>query len=125
MGCAIACSAALANLSYEKMRTYFENAKTKERTSGFYNRDIIKALNKIQITAKAFSIKKWGSRRLKSGSIVFIGRSKFYPFGHYILKTKIGWMNSWVNYPTNPIKAGFQKKVPGKVKWVIQVKKFV
>ena len=121
MGCAIACTASLANLSYKKMRKYFDKGGIKEQTSGFYNRDIINALNKVKVLVKVFSIKRWGNRKIKAGNIVFIGHSKKYPRGHYLIKTKTGYMNSWINYPTiNPAKAGFQKKLPGKIRWVIK-----
>lgn len=121
MGCAIACAASLTNQSYKKMRRYFDNGELKERTSGFYNRDIISALNKVKISAKAFSIKRWGKRKVKVGTIVFIERSKKYPAGHYLLKTKKGWMNPWINYPhINPAKAGFRKTLPSKASWVIE-----
>ena len=124
MGCAVACAASLSNLSYKKMRRYFDDGKNKECTSGFYNRDIIKALSKIKITAKAFSIKKWSNKKIKLGTIVFIRQPKVNPFGHYILKTKKGWMNPWINFPyINPAKAGFQKILPGQIKWVITINK--
>jgi ABC-type bacteriocin/lantibiotic exporter with double-glycine peptidase domain len=121
MGCAIACIASLSGLSYKQMRGYFSRGEIKEQTSGFYNRDIINALIKIGISAKAFSIKRWGNRKIKAGTIVFVERSKKYPAGHYLLKTKNGWMNPWINYPNiNPAKAGFQKTLPGRLKWVIK-----
>ncbi len=124
IGCAVACSASLAGLSYKQMRIYFDNGRVKEQTSGFYNRDIVSALSKIKILAKAYSIKRWGNRKIKIGVIVFIERSKGYPVGHYLLKTKRGWMNPWINYPNvNPAKAGFQKTLPGKVRWVIEITK--
>lgn len=122
MGCGLACAAAAANLSYKEMRKYFDNGKIKESSSGFYNRDIVKALSKINIKAKAFSVKQWGNKKIKPGNIVFIGKSKLYPFGHYLLKTGKGWMNPWINFPyINPAKAGFQKKIPGQIKWIIEV----
>lgn len=121
MGCAIACCASLLGLSYKQMRNYFDNGKIKEQTKGFYNRDIIDALGKLGISARAFSIKRWGNKKIKHGNIVFIGRSKNCPTGHYLLKTRDGWMNPWINYPNlNPAKAGFQKKLPGKAVWVIE-----
>lgn len=121
MGCAIACAASLAGLSYKKMRAYFNNAKARESTAGFYNRDIVGALSKIEMVVKACSIKRFGNRKIKIGAIIFIKRSKNYLAGHYLLKTKNGWMNPWINYPNiKPVKAGYQKKLPGKVGWVIQ-----
>ena len=119
VGCAIACAASLTSLSYKQMRSYFDNAK-RESTTGFYNRDIIKALSKSKITARASSIKRFGKRSIKIGTVVFIKPSKKYLAGHYLLKTKNGWMNPWINYPNiNPAKAGYQKKLLGKVAWVI------
>ena len=51
----------------------------------------------------------------------FIGmKSNAAPAGHYLLKTKKGWMNPWINYPQiKPAKAGFQQKIPGKIQWII------
>ena len=122
MGCAIACTASLANLSYKQMRKHFDEGMIKEQTSGFYNRDIVNVLNKIKIKAKIFNMKRWGNKNMGFGTIVFIERSKKYPAGHYLLKTKNGWMNPWINYPNiNPAKAGFQKTLPGKVKWVVKI----
>ena len=124
MGCAIACVASLAGISYKKMRGYFYNGKTKERISGFYNRDIISSLSKIGVSAKAYSIKRWGNKRIRVGTIVFIERLEKHPAGHYLLKTKRGWMNPWINYPDiNPAKAGFQKRLPSRARWVIDIVK--
>lgn len=40
--------------------------------------------------------------------------------GHYILRTKKGWMNPWINYPSiSPARAGFQKRLPGEVQWIL------
>ena len=126
MGCAIACAAALANLSYKQMRRYFNNGKIKEQASGFYNRDIVAALRMLKIEARACSIKKWSNKKIKVGSIVFIGSSRKYPMGHYILKTRRGWMNPWKNYPIiNPAKAGFQKMPSGKIRWIITTEQHV
>lgn len=121
MGCAIACTASLVNKSYQQMRRFFVDAKIKESTLGFYNRDIVRVLSKLNLVSKVFSRRKFGNRKIKIGTIVFIRRSKEYPFGHYLLKTKKGWMNPWINYPNiSPAKAGYQEKLPGCISWVIE-----
>lgn len=123
MGCAIACCASLASLSYRQMRAHFDNGEAKEYTSGFYNRDIVAALNRIKISVRVFGIKRWGNKKIIPGTIVFTERSKKYPVGHYLLKTKNGWMNPWINYPKiNSAKAGFQKILSWQIRWVIEVK---
>src|SRR3989338_11081952 len=56
----------------------------------------------------------------KEGVIVFIEKGKKYPLGHYLIRTKRGWMNPWINFPNiSPVKSGFQNKLPAKVQWVI------
>ena len=122
MGCAIACSASLAGLTYKQMREYFTDGEIKEGYAGFYNRDIVNALNNKGIIAKAYSIKRWGNRKIKTGTIVFIERSQKYNVGHYLLKTKDGWMNPWMNCPIiKPAKAGFMMNLPSKIRWVIEI----
>ena len=122
LGCAIACAASLADLSYKETRRYFDDGEIKEQTSGFYNRDIVNVLNKVGIRTKAYGIKRRGNRKIKFGSIVFIGSCPKYPAGHYLLKTINGWMNPWINFPhTKPIKAGFQKRLSGGARWIIEI----
>ena len=121
MGCAIACCASLADLTYKCMRGFFEDGEMKDQTSGFYNTDIVDALAKVGIRAKGYSIKRWGNKRIKNGTIIFIKRSKKYPAGHFLLKTKNGWMNPWINHPNiKPAKSDFQKRLPGKIDWIIE-----
>jgi ABC-type bacteriocin/lantibiotic exporter with double-glycine peptidase domain len=121
LGCAIACAASLANVSYQQMGKYFDNRKIKEKTVGFHNRDIVVALSKMGIKTKVISSNKCNNRKIKIGTIVFTKRSKKYPVGHYLLKTPKGWMNSWINYPNiKPAKAGFQRTLPNKIRWVIE-----
>jgi hypothetical protein len=105
--------------SYKKMRTYFDNPEEKEKTEGFYNRDIVHALNTLKITLKVLSIRKHGKKYFKTGTIVFIGSSRLHPRGHFFLKTNYGWMDSWINYLELPVQAGFRKNLPGEPKWVI------
>jgi len=123
MGCAIACCASLAHVTYKQMRELFDDGNIKDRTTGFYNKDIVSALRKVNITAKGYSVKKWGEKKIRNGTIVFIKRSAKYPAGHFLLKTGRGWMNPWINYPEiTPARSGFQTKLPGKIDWIIEIK---
>ncbi len=123
MGCGIACVASLANLSYKEMRRFFKNGIVKDKTSGFYNKDIVDALSKVNIEAKGCTAKTWGKKIIKPGTIVFVTRSKKFPEGHFLLKTKRGWMNPWINLPNTKPVARFQNRLPGKAEWVITTKK--
>jgi hypothetical protein len=126
MGCGVACSASLTGLSYKEMRKLFSKGSIKDKTTGFYNKDFVEALGKIGIKAKGYNVKKWGDKRIKPGTIVFSKRSKLYPFGHFLLKTKKGWMNPWKTGTTiKEAKAGWQKRFPGEKSWIIETERII
>ena len=118
MGCAVACVASLFGISYKKSLKIFGIKKADK--PNFYCKDIVKILNKGGFNySYGKVIPKTKEYLENNGTIVFVRRSKKYKFGHYLLKVKRGWMHSWVNFPKEPIKAGFQKKLPGIPQWLI------
>jgi len=120
MGCGIACIASITGKSYKEAKKFFDNPEF-SASRGFYCRELVKALGKKGIKYGFKKFKKDYQNKLKiNGSIVFIKRNKKYPLGHYLLKTKKGWMNPWINFPKISLaKAGFQKKLPGEAQWII------
>lgn len=122
MGCAVACVASLLKISYKDSLRLF---KIKYANSpNFYCRDIIKILKKQGLD---YEYKKVTNKTKKEvnfiGSIVFVNKSKKYPEGHFLLKTKKGYMDPWINIPKiNPAKAGYRKSLPEKPSWVIYKK---
>ena len=122
MGCGVACTASICGISYEKALNLFN--KNHASTRGYYLKEIILALKKRKENYQGSKVNNNTKKYLKMlGSIVFIRRSKKYPAGHYLLKTKKGWMNPWINHPKiSPAKSGFNKKLPGKAQWVLYKK---
>ncbi|HEB46924.1 MAG TPA: hypothetical protein ENI22_00455 [Candidatus Pacearchaeota archaeon] len=122
MGCGVACVASLLGISYEKALNLFNKDHTS--TKGYYLKDIILALKKKKLNYQDSKVTNNAKKYLKiPGSIIFIRRSKKYPAGHYLLKTKEGWMNPWINYPKiNPAKAGYNRKLPGEAQWILYKK---
>lgn len=113
LGCAVACVASLCDLPYKQTLSLFSKSPEK----GYYCKDIVLALRRKN---KFYIYAKYKDQKLETRTIVFIRRSKKYPAGHFLLKTNKGWMNSWLNYPCiAPVKAGFQKRLPGAPQWVI------
>lgn len=120
LGCGVACVAAVLGVSYNKALGLFKNP-THAWTKGYYCRDLIYALAKGK--------KKYGYKYLKSardpvlkqvGIIVFIRYSRAYPRGHYLVKTRNGWMNPWLNCPEiAPAKSGIVKKLPARATYAI------
>jgi len=124
MGCGIACAASLVGVSYRDMRKLFLNGNIKDKTIGFYNSDFVEALSKKRITVTGCSAKNFGNRRIKPGTIVFSQRSKYYPVGHFLLKTPKSWMDPWKTGATiSEAKAGWRKRFPGKKEWIIETSK--
>ncbi len=118
MGCSIACVASLLGMSYKRAKKLFNQEHTIKR--GYYLKEITDYLNEIKLNYEYSKSTDSKRKYLKiPGSIVFIRRSKKYPHGHYLLKTRRGWMNSWVNFPESKRKAGFNKRIPGEAQGII------
>jgi ABC-type bacteriocin/lantibiotic exporter with double-glycine peptidase domain len=116
-GCAVACLAFLLNKPYKEISMEIGNKKAK--TKGFNCKEIVEYLKKFGIETRYHYLKSKLKRKIyKEGTIVFIKRDKRYPFGHYLIRYKNFWMDSWINWPKNKnvkeAKAGFRKRLPGK-----------
>ncbi len=124
MGCGIACVAVALNKSYQSTKKLFDNPEC-AFTRGYYCRELIKVLNTKFDDYTFAKVNNENEKLLgKNGTIVFIERNKNYPSGHYLIKTKKGWMNPWSNFPViSPARSGFQKTLPGKAQWIIFRKK--
>ena len=121
MGCGIACAAFVLDQNYQATKKYFRTLGDANKT-GYLCRDLITVLAR---KGKKYSYNYLKKKiRFKENSIVFIKRSKRYSVGHYLVKTKNGWMDPWMNF--NPLsidikkaKSGFRKKLLGKGIYVI------
>lgn len=123
MGCAIACVAFLLVKSYKSTKNLFKHQKH-SFARGFYCGEIVRVLNSGGLNYSFSKFKKEHKRAMNQlGVIIFIERNKNYPGGHFLVNTKNGWMNSWINFPyIAPAKSGFQKNLPGKEQWIIYPK---
>ena len=117
VGCAVACVACVCEISYKEAKKLFPNSEDASG-QGYWCKDIVNALCRFGLTYK------WKKARhdtkYQERSIVFIDYSKKYPIGHYLVRTKNNWMDPWLNFPSIvPAKAGFVKKLSGKVGYYI------
>ena len=119
-GCAVACAAALCGMRYTHALKLFTHPSA-AAAKGYYCTDICAALLRNGKRYRYGKLSPQTRKQLeRAGTIAFIARSKKYPAGHYLLKTEKGWMNPWINFPAiNPARSGFQKRLPGRVQWVI------
>ena len=119
-GCGVACVASLLNCDYKSALNLFVDGNKKAHTTGFYCRDIIKALEGENLRYEHKYIKsKTRNYIYKQGAVVFVRRSGKYPEGHYLCRLEGLWMDPWINFPSEEVKAGFRKKLPEKPIYVI------
>lgn len=119
MGCGLACVAFVIEQPYSSILKLTNEYKASVK--GYYCRELISFLKKFGLNYEHKKFTEKTKKYLnKEGTIVFIKRSKKYPGGHYLVRSKNGWMNPWINYPNiNPAKAGIAKKLPGQVQWIL------
>lgn len=118
LGCGIACVAFVLGMSYKRAKRRFSRPAEAERR-GFFCKDIVRALGR---GGRRYRTERCGNRRA-DGTIVFIRRSARYPAGHYLVKSRKGWMDPYLNFQEqkNFIKAraGFRKRLPGRAQYAI------
>jgi hypothetical protein len=84
---------------------------------GFYCHDVVAALKSAGANVEYKYLKLWLRPKIYSpGVIVLIARNDNYPVGHYLIRVKGGWMDSWINWPDidSGAKAGLRKRLPGR-----------
>ncbi|MFH0738203.1 MAG: hypothetical protein V1827_06165 [Candidatus Micrarchaeota archaeon] len=121
MGCGIACVAYVCGLSYRTAKQGIFEKPQYAGTKGYACRDLVRAL------AKADNSFGWSSIKhdiaIPISSIVFTARSEQYPAGHYLVKTRMGWMDPWINYPRlKAVRGGFRKRLPGRAAYLVYPK---
>ncbi len=118
-GCAIACVAQITGRSYQDAKNLFRNPdyvanngcgciimKNALMRAGFKYRFTKARSNNLELLSR-------------TGTLVLIEPNEQYKFGHYLVKTNHGWMNSWVNCPFYPIRACLENELPGNAEWII------
>ena len=120
LGCGIACAAFVLGMSYKRAKRRFSRPAEAERR-GFFCKDIVRALGRGGLEYRAERCR--GANRWSNGTIVFIRRSDRYPAGHYLVKSRKGWMDPYLNLPEQKnfikAKAGFRKRLPGRALYAI------
>ncbi len=124
-GCGIACLAFYLNISYTEGYTLIPNAKKKAKRTGFSVQELTTALrNQTKTPHSSNYIKQKLKRKIyKMNTIIFIRRTKKYPAGHYLIRTKNkSWMDPWYNFPSllKHAKSGFRRRLPGNPIYIIQ-----
>ncbi len=123
-GCVIACMAYFLNCDYKEIRRAFESGEQMAKTQGFLCRDVAEILRRFgKRSYYCYLNKKSQTIVYKDGDIVFVVRSKKYPVGHYLIRSKDHWMDPWINFTRDKdiknAQAGFRKRLPGRAIYLI------
>jgi hypothetical protein len=98
LGCGIACIARVLGISYQEALCLFADGKLQANTKGFLCKELTDVLNRRGRRYKHHYVnERFLPNIYKEGTIVFIKRTKNYPHGHFLYRTKEGWMDPWLN----------------------------
>lgn len=124
MGCGVASVANVLGISYNRALYLFDNGKENVKDTGFLCKDIVAALNKSGKNYHYGYINQTIRKKIYNpGTIVFIRRSKRYPYGHYLTRSNNRWVDPWINLrydkePRHSI-AGIRERLLGKAIYAI------
>ena len=121
LGCGVACVAFVCEMKYQiAKKKLFKGLGSANRT-GYYCKHLVKAFARAGREYDYQYLKR--KREFKENEIVFIKRSKKDPTGHYFVRVKGGWMDSWINFvensDINDACSGFKKRLPGKAIYAV------
>ena len=128
-GCGIACMANLLGKPYNSVKKDFESKfYTIERGVKIF--DIVNYLKSHGLQYKSKFFNQNPKHKSKKGeadkfsrienSITIIVKNKKYPTGHYLLKTKKGWVDPWYDFPSiDNVRAVVRSELPGKLRYVL------
>jgi hypothetical protein len=130
-GCGLACLANLLDKDYLILKKDFEK-KFYSVKWGIAVSDMAKylATRGHNYTVKFFSEKNYNARAANKcsrieHSITLIAKNKKYPLGHYLLRTKDGWIDPWYNVPCiDNVHAKLRKRLPNHPHYVIYPSNF-
>lgn len=121
LGCAVTCVAFVLGVSYQDALKLFEDGKTRVKSkANFYCPEIVMILKDLD---KEYSWKKLKSTTeeeiYRDYSIVFIKRSKAYPYGYFLARYKDKWIDPWINLPDRDIRAGYRDELPSEPTYIV------
>ncbi len=121
-GCGVSCLAFVVNTSYDDVISKLGQKKADRE--GYYCKELVSFLQKLGLPYTYRYLKPKLRRSIyQEGSIIYIKKSERYPAGHYLVRHRKFWMDSWINFPNNQeineAESGFRRRLPGKPIYVI------
>ena len=121
MGCAVACIAERCGISYSKALALLPSADL-AWTRGIYCEELVSALGLggFIYCSEEYDERLHNHLLKREGTIVFVKECERYRYGHFVVCTKNGWMNPWINCPQMiPVVSGYESNLPGEVQYIV------
>jgi len=121
LGCSVACVAYRCGISYPHALSLFTQPDLAWRR-GFYCSEVVEALARAGFNYEYAEYDKTAHSHYldREGTIIFIGHCDQYPAGHFLVRARRGWMNSWANYPVMvPVETAFQSELVSEICYII------
>ena len=123
VGCSIACVAYITGKTYKESISLF-GLPDKRFKKGYTVKEIVEALTKAGYTYRSMYVGRLKRLKIETQSIVYVKKCSNFPFGHYLVKIKGGYMDPWFNLKKMTIiekaEAGERKRIHGKIVLVIK-----
>lgn len=124
MGCGIACVAYVRDISYKEAKNLFD-CPNKASTKGYTIKHINNALFKFGLNYKSKYIGRVEVYEIKDKSLVYFKKCYNFPYGHYMVKTELGYMDPFinlreVNYDIEKAESGFNNDYKDKIVLISQ-----
>lgn len=119
MGCGIACVACILGIDYKSAVDLFKE-KAKRFNRGYTSKDITEALRKGNKEYVSKYVGREKEPTIENGDIVYVPKCRDFPYGHYLVKTKTGYMDPFINlhesnFDHTQARAGLRKILPNKI----------
>jgi hypothetical protein len=120
-GCGVACFAFVTNMSFQQAIIFLGIKYSVKH--GWKPSDLVKALNRYGHNYKNNYVRNKNLETYRYGTIVLLERSIKYPVGHYLVLSRDGWMDPWINMHEdsniNQAISGYREEIPGKILYAL------
>lgn len=122
-GCAVSCVASRCGMTYREAHALFDSP-SHAWMRGYYCEEIVAALGRagLRYSYERFAGAHPRHQSLlgKAGTIAFHECCQTYPFGHFFIRARKGWMNPWSNYPRMvPVESRIEPDFEGKWEYML------
>ncbi len=122
LGCAVACVANMLEISYSEAYTLFNDIHSQVLYFGFACPQIVYALDKAGWDSDITFVRDdYNALKMieQENTIIYLDKSDCCPMGHFLLRKSDRWIDTYINAPGFPMKAGYRDELHRFPIWAI------